>query len=387
LKIKSLAVAGYKSIKNSKIEVGGLNVFAGPNSSGKSSVLQVLLLLRQSADKGGDIGSLKLSGDLYEAGTADDILHPAAEHKIAIGIESELEVSNLRFYYNRDADKKMKRILEGENRVNLPKAIVGDGNSFAYLNAERRGPRLLYPLPPEEIQLVGLVGKFGEFTAAVLARAANGEGQMIDGWGPEILVRLSNAARMLDRKEIEEDLRNTGGRLDLVCNVIFGWIIPGATFKVEENEQTDNASLRYGRQVLSSTATTRATHSGFGLTYTLPIIAAALGMNTAGLFIVENPEAHLPPFSQSRIGVFLAIMASFNRQIFVETHSDHVINGIRLAAKHEFVDPKEIYLNFFNKNSTDDASEIVKITVLSSGRLSKWPEGFFDQIENDLSRL
>lgn len=385
MKIKSITIDGYKCLRNAVIETGALNIFAGPNSSGKSSTLQALLLLRQSADKQGCIERLRLSGNLYEAGTADDVLHPAAEHQIHLSILTENDNVEMTFLHDRSYDSAAKRSILATHRAKLPESIVGDENLFAYLNAERLGPRLAYPLPPEEARLGGLVGKFGELTPAILSRAM--AGRKVSGWDRAFLEHVANAAQVLDGKDLYKDLENTDGRLDLVCNVIFGWVIPGASFHVAENDQTDSASLRYGRQVLSSTATTRATHSGFGLTYTLPIITAALGILDGGVLIVENPEAHLPPYSQSRIGVFLAMLAAMGRQIFVETHSDHVVNGIRLAVKNSLISHDDVFFNFFNKDSTQDTSEIIKIRALPTGRLNKWPEGFFDQIESDLSKL
>ena len=76
---------------------------------------------------------------------------------------------------------------------------------------------------------------------------------------------------------------------------------------------------------------TRAPNAGFGISYALPIVVAALRAAAGGLLLVENPEAHLHPAGQSRIGGFLARVAADGVQVFVETHSDHVLNGIRVA--------------------------------------------------------
>jgi predicted ATPase len=105
------------------------------------------------------------------------------------------------------------------------------------------------------------------------------------------------------------------------------------------------------------------------------------------MLIVENPEAHLHPFSQSRIGVFLALVASTGRQIFIETHSDHVVNGIRLCVSKGFVNHDSIKFNFFDQPSNGDTANMSQISFKENGRLERWPKRFFDQIENDLSQL
>lgn len=382
--IERILIDGYKCLKDVDFKTNNLNVLVGPNASGKSSVLQSLLLLRQSADKNGRVDGLHLSGPLYEAGTAQDVLHPAAEHQIKFELQEN--GINTEFFFILNRDELQARFLKAETEKQLPRELYDRGNGFAYLNAERIGPRVSNPLPSDELHLGGLVGMQGEFTAAILDRASS-NGAIIDGWDEAFKNSLANAPEKLDSRELLQDLTDTQGRLDLVCNKMLGWILPGSEFKATEHHQTDSATLRFIRDPLKTKTPVRATHIGFGLTYTLPIITAALALRRGGLLLVENPEAHLHPFSQSRIGVFLAMMAATGRQIFLETHSDHVINGIRLAVKHGFIPANQVYINFFKPPIDDDVATVIQIRTRENGRLDRWPEGFFDQIENDLSKL
>lgn len=385
--IENIAIDGYKCLKDTSLASSNLNVLVGPNASGKSSVLQALLLLRQSADKNGYVKDLHLSGPLYEAGTAQDALHPASEHQIKLDLQADGISTKFLFFHDRDdGARTQKRLLLADNNLQIPTALYDRANGFAYLNAERIGPRVTYALPPDETHISGLAGKYGEYTAAVLARAAS-NALLVDGWNDDFSSTLANAPKQLDERDLLANLRNTQGRLDLVCNEILGWILPGAEFKAEEFDQSDAASLRFIRDPLSTKTSVRSTHIGFGLIYTLPIITAALALRRDGLLIVENPEAHLHPFSQSRIGVFLAMMAATGRQIFIETHSDHVINGIRVAVCNKFIDAEKVNINFFSRSTDSDTSKITQIRADSSGRLNTWPQGFFDQLENDLSKL
>ena len=385
--INSILVDGYKCLKmNTPLAAGFLNVLLGANASGKSSFLQAMLLLRQSTDKNGIVSALHLSGPLYEAGTAQDALHPAANHLIRISIESDSEKTELIFEHDRDQDiQSPKRLLAAHESQKTPPLLHDRSTGFAYLNAERVGPRVTYALPPDDAHLGGAVGKHGEYTAAMLARSKNGI--YIDGWDDTLAAFLSSGPEKLDRRATLEQLQDTQGRLDLVCNEMLSWIIPGAVFEASENDSTDAASLRFIRDPNTTKSSVRATHVGFGLAYTVPIIAACLALRTGGLLIVENPEAHLHPFSQSRIGAFLALMAATGRQIFVETHSDHVINGMRLAVSHNIVAAETVYINFFQRPLDGDRSEITQIRPRPNGKLDKWPSGFLDQIENDLSNL
>lgn len=386
--IRRIYIDGFKCLKEASIPTGTLNVFVGPNAAGKSSVLQALLLLRQSADEDGKVESLHLSGPLYEAGTAQDVFHPASEYKIRIAISDNEEDKEIicDFANNKgDDDRASSRVIQALASTRLPRGLFDRNEGFAYLNAERIGPRVTYALPPSESHLAGAVGKFGEHTAAVLARAAHGA--VIDGVDNDLFNLLAKGPMDLDQKNILNDLINSGGRLDIVTKLLLGWILPGSDFDAQVQEQLDSASVRFIRDPLATRAQVRATHIGFGLVYSLPIIVATLALRKRGLMLIENPEAHLHPFSQSRMGVFLAAMAHTGRQIFVETHSDHVVNGIRLALKHNLLNANDVCFTFINRKASEDRSFIMPISVQQDGRLARWPEGFFDQIENDLSKL
>lgn len=355
-------------------------------------MLQTLLLLRQSANKEGKVADLHLSGSLYEAGTTDDVLHPASEHQISFELREPDSSNDFRFRAPRIEEHTRVLIdahpsasLQKNTDNSLPRQLSDKGNGFAYLNAERIGPRVNYALPSDELRLDGLVGMQGEYTAAILGRASSNE-ELVDGWGEALIKKLSTPSMKLDDLDITQELQETGGRLDLVCNKMLSWILPGNEFFVEEHHEVDSATLRFLRD--KTKATVRPTHIGFGLSYTLPIITAALALRQDGLMLVENPEAHLHPYSQSRMGVFLAMMAATGRQIFVETHSDHVINGIRLAVRFGFISPEQVYINYFQppKNGGNSAT-VTQITAKENGRLTRWPKGFFDQIASDLSKL
>jgi predicted ATPase len=129
----------------------------------------------------------------------------------------------------------------------------------------------------------------------------------------------------------------------------------------------------------------RPANIGFGFSCTLPIIVAGLLLPAGGVLIVENPEAHLHPAGQSRLGRFLARVAGSGGQVIVETHSDHLINGIRLGVADERVlGAEHTIIHFFNETGRGEPTPIL---LTKNGGLDRWPVGFFDQIERDLGEL
>jgi predicted ATPase len=126
-----------------------------------------------------------------------------------------------------------------------------------------------------------------------------------------------------------------------------------------------------------------ATHVGFGLTHVLPIVLSVLASQPGDMVIIENPEAHLHPAAQTRLVGFLARAAASGVQIVVETHSDHVLNSLRVAVKQRVILSEQISLNFFSASEPRH----VRIPMGQHGELKNWPHGFFDEYDHALKKL
>ncbi len=111
------------------------------------------------------------------------------------------------------------------------------------------------------------------------------------------------------------------------------------------------------------------------------------------LLLIENPEAHLHPKGQGMMGDLLAQVAQTGVQVIIETHSDHVLNGIRLAVhgggEPSRLDAEKVRLHFFERRETDNGAEhVVESPRMDrDGRIDRWPEGFFDEWDKSLEAL
>jgi len=159
---------------------------------------------------------------------------------------------------------------------------------------------------------------------------------------------------------------------------------PGCVLDVRQVPGTGVVTLRI--RTSDDTDFHRPVHTGFGLTQVLPMVVAALSAEYDALLLFENPEVHLHPAGQARMGVFLAEVAAAGVQVLVESHSDHVLNGIRRAVKAGILEPNDAALHFFSPRSAD-ASQVQTPAMDADGRLDFWPDGFFDQFDKDLSAL
>ena len=161
----------------------------------------------------------------------------------------------------------------------------------------------------------------------------------------------------------------------------------GTTVRVDDVEGADLVRLVFLRSGPDVKTEQRATNVGFGLTYSLPIIVACLAAEPGSLLLIENPEAHLHPRAQAVLGRLLARTASSGVQIVVETHSDHVLNAVRLAVKSGDVADTDVLVHFLSRPNLELQPTISSLAIGNDGMIKTWPTGFFDEFDNALDEL
>lgn len=369
----SIVLTRFKCFSQQEIALRPATVFTGLNGMGKSSVIQSLLLLRQSARanllrpavRGSGPSGLLLNGDLLRLGTAYEVLHESAEvDDVGIVLRDEDDAHTWQFEARGSAD--LLPMLTGP--TNLP-ALALFGESFAYLGAERIGPRVLHALSASQVERADL-GADGSFAVAFL-----------DAQGART---VSSALRHQDAASF--------GLLSQVT-AWMGEVSPGVRVNTESLSGVSAARLSFGFALgAATTRPLRPTSVGFGLSYTLPVVVALLATPPGGLVLIENPEAHLHPRGQMAMGELIARAASAGVQVLVETHSDHVLNGLRLAVKDGLISHDRVALHFFRRTEReeDGVARIRHVvdspTLDADGRIDEWPEGFFDQYDLALGR-
>ena len=372
--IRQIELDLFKCFKRLTLPVSPLTLLSGTNASGKSTVLQALVLLHQTIIDHEWSTRLQLNGSEIDLGTVSDIVdkvHGRREFGIGL-VDDECAVKWSCQYKDDKASMSanVSSVTVDIDRVDNPNRLrflfpepLGSAASLAerlrtltYITAERVGPRESYQLKdPVAIQVVGPCGENAVGLLYQKQDASVVPGLVIESTTPKLL------------NQVEARMRS---------------FFPGAALTIQPVSQANMVTM--GLTNSGEAGFHRPIHVGFGLTQILPIIVAALAAKEGDLLLIENPEVHLHPAGQAKMGQFLAEVAAAGIQVITETHSDHVLNGIRRSVKSNTIRADQVALHFFRPR--DEEGEQVTSPVLdSTGNIDHWPKGFFDQMDKDLN--
>jgi predicted ATPase len=418
--IQALELKNFKSIKKHRFPLRNLNVALGLNGMGKSSFIQALLLLRQSDNL--KRGELRLNGQLVEIGKGTDAFYQYSkeDHMIfAISFSGKLN-KHFKFFYEKEADYfRTKNDIPDIIRDNILKAVQGQsgkgmiedddeqngesnavtsnttglldyckerasakeqdeekffqqslfGNKFQYLSASRIDPKVIHDKSYTTVVNLHNVGKHGQYTAHFLHVFGNDD---------------------IIFQNLKHPKSNTLLLIEQV-NCWMGEMSTGIKFNTTEIPNSDNILLdmQFEQPNLGFTSRYRPTNVGFGISYVLPVVTALLASQPGELIIIENPESHIHPRGQAELGRLIAEVAMNDVQVIVETHSDHIINGIRVAVKEQDISDDRVMLFYFERKleEKEQYSKITNIEVDRNGELSCYPDNLLDEWSRQLIKL
>jgi predicted ATPase len=378
--INHIELNNFKSHKKTSLDSNFLTVLCGANGVGKSSIIQILLLLREAYIKDKSFNILDLKSNPVKIGTVNDAIYEYGDlDRFYIKINDSL------FTYEvlTENDKQKSFIKLNETLSKFSTEIILKqslfNESFQYISAARKGPQESYPKDDRVIDIYKQI--------SIIEGKAEYFVQYLDTYKDNIV---------LSELCLNDERGNSYN--DLFTQVLLWekYIFNGAN-----TELIDMGKIGYQLKYsfdnhYSATKKTKsfdAKNVGFGLTYTLPILVAILSAQKDALLLIENPEAHLHPIGVSRLTELICIAAQAGIQIFIETHSDHVINGILVQCKKNEKDNstginnKNISVYQFERDEMEHCSIVNKIEIENGGLIRFAPDGFFDQDEKDTDFL
>lgn len=363
--IAELSIKNFKCFEALKLDLKPLNVLMGLNGMGKSTVIQSLLLLRQSYQANG-MRTLNLNGKYVLLGNGSDVLFERSEdEKIGFSVREDDGMILAEYNYLPESDQLPSCLLENKGFKNDSSVLLGE--RLLYLSAYRIDPRILYRIADEKEILKRDFGNNGEFAIHYLSLCGH---QKVEN---DCVIYNS-----IEDRSLYEQVR---------CWLSL--IAPGIMPQITVNPALRNAELKYSfREGEDRTNAYKSVNVGFGITYVLPVIIALLTAKPGDLLLLENPEAHIHPGGQRWLGELIALASAGGVQTIVETHSDHVLNGIRLAVKGKKIQPDNTNIFYFYKDQKDNYThKVISPTIDQDGKIDIYPEGFLDEWDNALLGL
>lgn len=338
--IKDYRITNFKSIADASLTLTGANILLGLNSSGKSSILQPLLLLRQSVI----VGSLKdnrvsLNGPLVNLGTGRDILWEFAGDEVST---ISMDGTCVRLPY-APSESELTVEVDGELDDGSPPL-----SNVIYMSTARIPPQVLYERHHLYERASPIVGVQGEDAPGYLAAFGN--------------TSLSGSREQRDR-----------GATGTLMEQVTTWmrrISPEVSISLDELHQLDGLALRFEFDGQGGVRTRpyRAGNVGFGLSHSLGIVLALVAAKAGTLVVLEGPEAHLHPRAQRFLGHLIGQAVGDGVQVIIETHSQDVVRGLSSAVSSGWLPRPQLTVHYCIRESAE--TKIAQIQVDHDGRLA-----------------
>lgn len=379
--ISDIHISRFKSLKNVRYTSRRLNVFCGLNGSGKSSLLQAIRLVHSI---GSDIQTVqprvRLNLDDLMLGTQKDAFYSYRENAtddIEIEIRREGETGGIKFHFpfsgeNCDYIDCIMELGDGSYPDQLRKlAFMGELEHIRYISANRMAG------VQEHAYSMDRIG----------CRQWGASGENAVGFLAENKLKTVVPKQFVFPKSTDVSLI---GQVNAWMSVFSPGLEVHADKLYELNRTVLSLSYMRGADKIRYTPQ----NVGFGISYVLAVVVALLASAENDILIIENPEAHLHPKGQAELGRLLSLVASRGAQIFVETHSDHIINGIRVAVKKEEISKEDTSVAFFSRRGgyttrglPEEFTSIETISIDENGELSNYPDDFLCEWSNQLAKL
>jgi predicted ATPase len=394
-----IGVRGFKSFaEETRIQLGSLTILAGANSSGKSSIMQPLLMMKQTLEAPYDPGALLLDGPNVHFTSGQQML--SIDHKPSLDLSEFMVFMNVNsmplettFHWNIHSGPALhmqkfgyKSSLESLEVVELradmsPDEIVALGPDMFALDSHPQNLRVMRnrcflkvegrvltynlgnPSFAEALQaIIHLPGLRG--TPERLYKTANVTGSTFLGQFDTYVASIINRFQ-----------KDEPGQLIKVQEALKKL---GLTDIVQAQRLNDaQIELRVGRVLgrADTTDTVNIADVGLGMSQILPVIVALLVAQPGQLVYIEQPEIHLHPRAQIALSEIFADAANRGVRVVVETHSELFLLGIQSLVAEDKLDPNAVKLHWFTR-SADGSSQVTSAELDTTGAFGDWPEDF-----------
>ena len=407
--ITKIAVKGFKSIvEECAIDIRPLTILAGTNSSGKSSIMQPLLLLKQTLEAPYDPGPLLIDGPNVQFTEAEQFLSKLTGGKRADCFQIQIEIGRPSL-----SDSLWLTFRKGKNQIEIAEMsrdlkLVTDQSFSSHLT--------LYPeMSSKEIASLAdhdplIKNSEKDKNLDVVKRlwcflrleSQNGNHfyDVTHNFGLNILNSI-HIPGLRGNPERSYKLTSTGPRYpgtfeNYAASIIHKWQETkdkrlkkvadalhtlGLTRKIGTQKISDvGIELQVGRLPHDRTDevdTVNITDVGLGVSQVLPVLVAVIAAEPGRLVYIEQPELHLHPRAQVALAQVLADAAKRGVRVVAETHSSLLLLGVQTLVAEGNLSPELVKLHWFTRRE-DGVTEVASADLDEAGAYGEWPEDFAD---------
>ncbi len=478
--LRSWRLKNFKAVEDAGVELTPLTVLVGANSTGKSSLIQSMLLVAQAASAGPGEPDLALNGPLVELGEFGEVRRQGARAAARVAVGCEIEVRDLLGYAGggpASGTVRWQAELVGAGREGDPGRAVlhgvelevpGPGGSAVVFEASRRGrggsADLGRPAPFDPHAAVALPGRVklsrrvkgrSTFaTAGVVHRggipvsiletvapptaanaAADSETPVANTSLPDTPLRRLQAGgralaeylatRILHLGPLRQDpqllylstpspvpgfvgtkgerafallhrygdrqiacpIRGGGERQMTLREAVNHWLGELGVGSAVTTVHRPRLGLEPGVRMEGLSRPLSVAAVGVGVSQVLPVVVMGLAAQAGSVLLLEQPELHLHPAVQQRLGDFLLACVAGGRQVIVETHSDHLLTRLRKRVAEDVDDRLMRTVGIVFTERSAGTTRFLKLSTNRYGGLDEWPAGFFDEAARDAQDL
>ncbi|MDE5883194.1 MAG: AAA family ATPase [Muribaculaceae bacterium] len=420
-----LSIDNFKSIEHVvQVDISDLTVLAGANSSGKSSLIQALLLLKQTLNSSSS-QMLNLNGPYVYANTLMDLMHNKKGGDMKFGLilsGNELKDTDIQLYAPHGTFVKHYHLsISFSVRANGPfqisefKLILEfDNGQSLNLTLTKRPQRRVYDLDADGelskditldsysfVNFFPVFYKYKDIPSDLPVVKAARE-TLISVLDKVVYIAPLRVAPVLSRtyqtdvetRFVEPDGQNTRFILDKLVkddkhtfDIVKEWVCD--RFHLAKEISVVKESGKRYRVVVTTNEDVKVDlmHMGFGLSQILPIITQGCISQPDSLIIVEDPDVHMHPSIQAAMAdFFIFICMQRNVSVLIETHSDHFVTRLRRRIAEKTITPDKVHLIFVEKEYGE--SDYQTIPLSPEGRLEgSMPPGFMDSMDKDFRAI
>jgi predicted ATPase len=402
--ITRITVKSFKSIADEcSIEIRPLTILAGANSSGKSSIMQPILMMKQTLEAPYDPGPLLIDGPNVRFTSAEQFLSQLdgeVRGKFSMGLEVKSSISfNETFISKPQSGMEIEEIsykneegiiilrpdmtqedimaaypLWGNLRLKNSKyntLLIERNRSFLELKIINKSKR---PFSGETDWSEPFLNAILSFIHVPALRGNPERNYKKTSVGPLFPGTFEiYAASIIHHWQATEDTRRNdlGTALEKL----------GLTWKVSSKKVDDvSVEVMVSRFIHGTNGNSKDLVSiadvGFGISQILPVIVALLTAEPGQLVYIEQPEIHLHPLAQTAMAQILADAANRGVKVVAETHSSLLLLGIQSLVAEGKLTPDKVKLHWFKRRPEDGVTEVSSADLDKAGAFGDWPEDF-----------